>query len=251
MGIREAHPATGDHRARARHHRWIENAGAQLLVVDPTADGGALALAMGGRGVHVTWAESAHDGLVEFGRTEPHAVLVAADDAGLDASAFIAVVRRHGAPFVIAGVADQARVGGPDVAPAILAGAGAIASRPYRADQVWDLLVHGPRPVAEHTRLSVGPVELDAAAYSVWVGGQRVVPDLPLKEFELLRALMLRAPDVVSDEDLRVALWGDSGRRPRSNTIAMHATRLRARLGPAVEVRRVRGRGYSLVPTTP
>ena len=41
-------------------------------------------------------------------------------------------------------------------------------------------------------------------------------------------------------------LDGDKMSKSRGNTIAMHVTRLRARLGSAAVVRRIRGRGYSL-----
>ena len=104
---------------------------------------------------------------------------------------------------------------------------------------------HGPRSVSEHARVEVGPIELDASAFTVRVNGQRIA-DLPLKEFELLRELMLHSPGLVTDDELGEALWGASGRRPGGNTIAMHVTRLRARLGPVAVVRRIRGRGYSL-----
>ena len=77
------------------------------------------------------------------------------------------------------------------------------------------------------------------------INGERI-GDLPLKEFELLRALMLRAPEIVTDDELREALWGSEGLRPSGNTIAMHVTRLRHRLGDVADVRRIRGRGYSL-----
>ncbi|UMG91096.1 helix-turn-helix domain-containing protein [Nocardioides sp. TF02-7] len=50
----------------------------------------------------------------------------------------------------------------------------------------------------------------------------------------------------MTDEELREELWGVAGRRPAGNTIAMHVTRLRARLGDAAVVRRIRGRGYAL-----
>jgi DNA-binding response OmpR family regulator len=91
----------------------------------------------------------------------------------------------------------------------------------------------------------VGRIELDAASYRVLIDGERIA-DLPLKEFELLRTLMLRAPDVVTDEELRRELWGVTARSPSSNTIAMHVARLRSRLGDAATVRRIRGRGYAL-----
>lgn len=227
---------------RAYLHRWAETAGAQLLVVDPVDDGGGLAEAMAGRGVHVTWVGSTIDGLVEFGRIDPHAVVVAPEAPGITPRDFVCTIRRHGSPYVIAGGSAADR----EVGPLMLAGASAVVLRPYTPQHLWELLTHAPHLMAEHARVEVGPVELDASAYSVRVHGERIA-DLPLKEFELLRVLMLQAPGVVTDEELREALWGTTpGRRPGGNSIAMHVTRLRARLGDAAVVRRIRGRGYSL-----
>ncbi|WP_367918373.1 winged helix-turn-helix transcriptional regulator [Nocardioides ginsengisoli] len=231
---------------RAYLHRWVETAGAQLLVVDPAEDGGALAEAMAGHGVHVTWVGTTLDGLVEFGRMDPHAVVVATEAPG--AEEFVGVIRQHGTPYVIAGTgdADHPGVDGADaVGSLMLAGASAVALRPYTPQHLWELITHAPRSVADHARLEVGPIVLDATAYSVRVDGERI-GDLPLKEFELLRALMLSSPGVVTDDELREALWGADGRRPGGNTIAMHVTRLRSRLGGIADIRRIRGRGYSL-----
>ena len=230
---------------RAYSHRWAETAGAQLLVVDPEDDGGALADAMAGRGVHVTWVGTTTEGLVEFGRTDPHAVVVAPQAPGIPAEEFVHVIRQHGSPYVIAGLGQGADSDSARIGSLMLAGASAVAPRPYAAQHVWELLTHAPRSVAEHARVEVGPIALDATAYSVRVRGERIA-DLPLKEFELLRALMLRAPGVVSDDELCDALWGTAARRPGGNTIAMHVARLRSRLAGAAVVRRIRGRGYSL-----
>lgn len=227
---------------RAYLHRWAETTGAQLLVVDPRPDEGALADGMAGHGVHVTWVCSTLDALVEFGRTDPHAVLVAPEAPGIPAEEFVGVIRRLGTPYVIAGTEDVTENG---VGSLMLAGASAVVLRPYAPQHLWELMSHGPRSVSEHARVEVGPIELDATAFTVRVDGQRIA-DLPLKEFELLRTLMLHAPGVVTDDELGDALWGTNGHRPGGNTIAMHVTRLRARLGSAAVVRRVRGRGYSL-----
>lgn len=237
--------------ARAYLHRWVESSGAQLLVVDPDQDGGALSEAMAGHGVHVTWVGSTLDGLVAFGRTDPHAVLVTPQAPGIPADEFVGLIRRHGSPYVIAGAENLGETGGAKVStaggigPLLLAGASAVVLRPYVAQNLWELISHGPRSVTEHALVEVGPIELDATAFTVRVDGQRI-SDLPLKEFELLRALMLNAPGVVTDDELGDALWGTSGRRPGGNTIAMHVTRLRARLGDVAAVRRIRGRGYAL-----
>lgn len=238
---------------RAYLHRWAETTGAQLLVVDPAVDEGALAEGMAGHGVHVTWVASTLDGLVEFGRTDPHAVVVAPEAPGIPADEFVGLIRRHGSPYVIAGTEDLDELADPvaaarrgsGVGSLMLAGASAVALRPYAAQHLWELMSHGPRSVSEHAKVEVGPIELDASAFTVRVNGQRIA-DLPLKEFELLRELMLHSPGIVTDDELGDALWGTNGRRPGGNTIAMHVTRLRARLGPIAVVRRIRGRGYSL-----
>ena len=227
---------------RSYLHRWAETAGAQLLVVDPGQDDAGLTDGMAGRGVHVTWVPSTIDGLVEFGRLDPHTVVVSPEAPGVPAAEFVSAIRRHGSPYVVAALEhdNAAEIGG-----LMLAGASAVVARPYSAEHLWELLSHSPRSLEDHARLVVGPIELDAAAYRVLIDGERIA-DLPLKEFELLRALMLRAPGVVNDNELRDALWGSEGLRPSGNTIAMHVTRLRHRLGASADVRRIRGRGYAL-----
>ncbi|MBU2695708.1 hypothetical protein CCO04_11505 [Pimelobacter sp. 30-1] len=245
MGMLDGRRDARRQSVRAYLHRWVETAGAQLLVVDPTDDGGALAEAMAGRGVHVTWVGTTLDGLVAFGRTDPHAVVVAAGAPGIPPDEFVGLIRQHGSPYVIAGTGGVDDPTAEAVGPLMLAGASAVTVRPYAAQHLWDLLTHAPRSVAEHATLEVGPIELDATAYAVRVNGARIA-DLPLKEFELLRALMLSSPGVVTDDELREALWGADGKRPGGNTIAMHVTRLRTRLGDVADVRRIRGRGYSL-----
>ncbi len=236
----ETSPREGSVRTYVR--RWAETSGAQLLVVDPGADEDELARAMAVRGVNVTWVGSTVDGLIEFGRVDPHAVVVAPETPGVvPAPAFVEAIGRHGASYVIAAV-DHDRAG--DVSALMLAGAQAVVPKPYTPGHLWELLHRSAKALDDHARVTVGRIELDAGAYRVTIDGRRIA-DLPLKEFELLRALMLRAPDVVTDDELRLELWGADAARS-GNTIAMHATRLRARLGDAAVVRRIRGRGYSL-----
>lgn len=223
------------------HQRWVAASGTHLLVVDPEAEQEGLRDAFAGRGIHLTWATSTTDALVEFGRTDPPAVVVALEAPGIPTAEFVSTIRRHGSPYVLAAgdrVTDAA-------AEVLMAGAGAWLRRPYAVAELWEQLAASPHPVVTHARISFGRLELDGAAYRVSIADQRL-PDLPLKEFELLRALMLRAPEVVSDAELRLALWGSTGGTSSRNTIAMHVTRLRARLQSSVVVRRVRGRGYAL-----
>lgn len=235
-------PSSREAAVRSYLHRWAEAAGAHLLVVDPDAERADLRDAMAGRGVHLTWVRSTTDALVEYGRTDPHAVVVAPEAGGIPAEEFVTTIRRFGSPYVIAALE---KVSDAAVGSLMVAGASALLPRPFTAVDLWDALVASPRPLDEHVHVVVGPIELDAAAYRVTIAGERI-PDLPLKEFELLRTLMLHAPGVVSDDELRAALWGGATGSPSGNTIAMHVTRLRTRLGAAAAVRRIRGRGYAL-----
>jgi two-component system OmpR family response regulator len=61
-------------RALTSLDRWTQSSGAPLLVIDPLGEDNDLRIGMASFGVHVTWARSALDGLIEFGRTSPCAV---------------------------------------------------------------------------------------------------------------------------------------------------------------------------------
>jgi two-component system, OmpR family, response regulator len=225
--------------------RWTQASGAPLLVIDPIGDGESLRVGMAPRGVNVTWVRSALDGLVEFGRTNPRAVIVSPYVSDLPAVDLIATIRKHSRVIVIACLPD-----GPDsdAGPLVLAGARAIVTLPYTSESVWGLLYDLDSGLDEHALTAYGPLELDVAAYTVRVRGARI-PDPPPREFELLRALVQRAPEIVSDEDLAVALWGRHRSGGRDNTMSVHVRRLRTRLEGIADIRRIRGRGYALALT--
>jgi DNA-binding response OmpR family regulator len=239
-GASERHPRQRSIRASAE--RWTEATGAHLLVVDPHGDGEQLRSEMAARGVHITWVGSTLDGLIEFGRTNPNAVVIAPDAPGVPATQFVSKIREYGGTFVIAAL-DGADAS--DAGPLLLAGAGAAVTRPYTAESVWEVLQKSSHALDDHARVTFGPIELDARAYTVRVDGERIA-DLPLKEFDVLRTLMYRAPEVLSDRELRAAVWGNDVGGPPANTIAVHVGRLRSRLQGVARIRRIRGRGYSL-----
>jgi DNA-binding response OmpR family regulator len=217
-------------------------AGARLLVVDPEIDGPRLQEDLADRGLLATVLESTVDALVEVGRQRPGTVIVAAVTVGLPALEFVQAVRRFANPFVVA-VVDQ-----PDLAVSepLIQASSALLERPYDAQAVWEVVQDSAEALGDHVRVVVGPLELDARAFVVKVRGNRL-KDLPLKEFELLQALMSHAPDVVSNDELRHAVWGSSENQILDNTLAVHVARLRHRLLGAARIRRLRGRGYALV----
>ena len=124
-----------------------------------------------------------------------------------------------------------------------MAGGNAAIERPYNAVDVWGMLEGNRHAFDPPTPLTLGSLELDPRAYSVKVNGERI-RDLPLKEFELLRTLMNRAPEVLPDQDVWRLLWGHE--QVNGNNLAVHVARLRHRLEGAARIRRIRGRGYLL-----
>ena len=237
-GHSSIHPGPRHHALERRTHAQA----AQLLVVDPAAERWSLVGDLAKRGVNTTVTGSTIDGLVAFGRSAPAAVIVAPTAVGIPPAVFVQTIRRLGSPYVVA-VLD--RHDGPDVRDLQLAGTSAVIERPYDAETIWDLLRGSPWAFDDDPRVSFGPLELDVRSFEVKVRGERI-HDLPLKEFELLRALLSRAPEVVSNDELRAAAWGETGSQTPDNTLAVHVTRLRGRLQGVARIRRVRGRGYAL-----
>ncbi len=93
--------------------------------------------------------------------------------------------------------------------------------------------------------IEAGPLHIDPRAFSVTVGGRRVV--LAFKEFELLKFLALHPGQVFTRERLLREIWGyDFAGGCR--TVDMHVRRLRSKLGPGHEplIATVRQVGYRL-----
>jgi DNA-binding response OmpR family regulator len=183
------------------------------------------------------------DVLVRFGQVAPDAVVLPALLGVIDAGTVVTTIRRSSSTPVFLGVA----LAETDAAgPAVLAGAAAIIARPYVAEEILHHLDRRLPDIESRLRLSCGPLELDPRAYSVRLHG-RELSGLPLKEFELLRFLMMHADQVVTPDQIREAVWGCGEDAPSSNTVAVHIARLRARIGGSELLRTVRGLGYRLV----
>jgi DNA-binding response OmpR family regulator len=230
-------------RARNADEHRTQAVGVQLLVVDPDDTcRDAVSAGLGAEGVSVTWQTNAVDALIAFGRLDPDAVIVSPTLEGVDAQVFVKAIKRHNSRLVLVGL-DPAAAG--SAGPLFLAGATTAVSRPYNAEEVMERLVAHTHDLDDRVRITFGDIELDPRAYEVRVGGTPV-HGLPLKEFELLRVLMLNANNVVTTDAVREALWGNAADAPSSNAVAVHATRLRTRLEGHARVTRVRGLGYRL-----
>jgi two-component system, OmpR family, response regulator len=239
----ELHRSARQTRARSADERWTRSAGVQVLIVDGHDEGSDEVVAgLAAEGISVTWCTSAVDALIEYGRLDPDAVIVAPLLDSVDAAEFVKALRRHDSGLVLVGLdAAAADAAGP----LFLAGATAAVSRPYDASEVMGRLVALTANLDVRACLGFGDIELDPRAYEVRIAGCQV-ESMPSKEFELLRVLMLHGNQVVDTDTIRQALWGSASGAPSSNAVAVHAARLRGRLEGHARVTRVRGRGYRL-----
>lgn len=196
-------------------------------------------------GIVLECCADAAEALFQIGRCTPGLVILRAADPVLPTAHAVGVVRRHGATPVVVAVGEGETA---LVRPAFTAGASAIVGYPYRVKEIAETIRrYFPDADLRHSEravVTVGHVELDGPAFEVRVHGHRVA--MPLREFELLRFLMGSAGHVVTEQQIRTAVWEARGDTVGSKTIALHARRVRARLGDAVELVRIRGVGYRL-----
>ncbi|MDO4477945.1 MAG: response regulator transcription factor [Lachnospiraceae bacterium] len=93
-------------------------------------------------------------------------------------------------------------------------------------------------------QLKVGNILLDHERHTVVAHDENVV--LTLKEYELLRYLMMNENIVLSREAIMRAIWGTDF-EGESRTVDMHIKTLRQKLGDCGrQIRTVRGVGYSI-----
>jgi two-component system, OmpR family, response regulator RegX3 len=141
-----------------------------------------------------------------------------------------------------------------DTDAAFDAGADDYVTKPYRMAEVVARVraalrrPHGPADVLSGrlTKVRVGDVLVDLAGHTVWVRGSAVV--LPLREFQLLAALVAAAGRVLTRDEIMQRVWGatpDSG----TKSLDVHIQRLRRRIeeDPSRPARivTVRGVGYT------
>lgn len=212
----------------------------RLLLVDP-APAAPLLAGLTAAGTVVTTCGDGLSALMSFGRTAPQPVLFTRDPwcaMGVSATDVVRTLVSHGARPVL--VTEDVLCGG-----ALPAGVDGSVPAPMTAESVLSAVASYAGGSTGSSDLVVGPLRLDPESLSVWVRGERL-PDLPFKEFALLRSLMDHHPGVLRDSVLRQTLWDQAERAPSDNTVAVHVARLRQRLGDAVRIRRLRGRGYLL-----
>lgn len=230
-------------RARETSRRWGSVPGLVLLVADPETDPHSrLCSELQASGVSCTCCSDGAEALIQYGRLMPDAVVLSAELDVVDAPTVARTIHERSPIPILLGV------GAGDVplaGPVLLAGATATVAHPFAAAEILQRLDAQIPRLSSRTQLTYGPLQLDPRAYTVRLDGEELT-DLPLKEFELLRLLMMNADRVVNTDEIRRALWGDVRHATPPNRIAVYVARLRARLGGPTVLRTVRGRGYRL-----
>jgi DNA-binding response OmpR family regulator len=217
-----------------------------VLVVDPDPEmSAAIAAQLDPTVAEVVACIDGADGLYQAGRLAPALIVLSAVLPSLSTCAIVEAIRRHDDVPVVLGVGDGDT---GFVGPALFAGASEVLARPYRESDVNRIVTrYLPQLNARRdqlARLTVGEIELDGPGMAVRVRG-RAVP-VTLREFQLLRLLMLNADRVVKHEEIRDEVWGAQGVTVR--TISVHIYRLRGHLEDAADLVAVRGVGYRLSP---
>ncbi|MGW8439013.1 response regulator transcription factor [Nocardiopsis sp. NPDC055879] len=98
-------------------------------------------------------------------------------------------------------------------------------------------------PEPENPPLRVGDLVIDVDSREAELGGEPL--QLTRKEFDLLRLLVSRAPNVVARDQILDQVWGAAW-EASSRTLDTHIASLRNKVGDAVHIRTVRGVGYVL-----
>lgn len=156
--------------------------------------------------------------------------------------AFLRELRRRGSvtPVVILTALD----GISDRINGLNAGADDYLTKPFdlselsaRLNAVARRYSGNPNPLVE-----IGPLQVDLAARTVTRAGRIV--DLTAREWALFEAFIQRPGQVISKAQLEQRLYA-FGAEVESNTIEVHVSRMRKKLGPDI-VDTVRGIGYRL-----
>jgi len=211
---------------------------------DPATGGDVAELV--GASADVAWCGNGAEALWQAGRSDAAVVILSATLPGVPAAEVATVIAEHreGARTIAVAV----RAGETELAgPVLAAGANSVVSRPYQARDLSMLLAaYGARSggFRREAVLRVEELHLDVTAFEASASGRRL--RLTLREFELLRLLMLHAGEVVARQYIGEQLWGLRGESVSANTIAVHIRRLRRHLTGAAEILAVPRLGYRL-----
>jgi DNA-binding response OmpR family regulator len=213
-----------------------------LIVEDDAVIGSELLKALSASGYEASLARTGRAGR-EDARTHPPDLILL--DLGLPDIEGVELCRRLRAdlPQTVI-VVLTARTEEFEVVVALDAGADDYLTKPFRLTElVARLRAHLRRRGAQpgDKVVTVGQVRLDLPARRVYAGDAEVL--LRPKEFDLLTALVTRAGEVVTREQLMDEVWDENWFGP-TKTLDVHVSTLRRKLGAYAHITTLRGRGY-------
>ena len=223
-----------------------------LLIAAPDAEGAeVLVAACRGLGIRTHLVHSGAAALISYGRLAPDAVVIGTGLPDLPAQTLAAAISEDTGPNN--GDAGprcpvlQVKSEGPEEpdADGVVGRYEDVLSSPVFA-ALADRSMN-PWPTSEE--LAYGSLLMRPAAFEVTDAGTPVT--LTLREFELLRVLLLAQGQAVTLEQLKTDVWGAVEEEVRTDTVKVHMNRLRQKLkGPTKPVA-VRGIGYVLKTVAP
>ncbi|GII52508.1 DNA-binding response regulator [Planotetraspora thailandica] len=217
-----------------------------LVVEDDPVIGSELVEALAGHGYEAALATTGEEAVEKALSAAPDLVLL---DLGLPDVDGVSLCRRlRGAvPYTVI-VVLTARTQEFEVVVALDAGADDYLTKPFRLTELLARLrAHLRRQTVspEQRSVSVGLLRLDLPARRAYVSGSEVA--LRPKEFDLLAALVRRAGEVVTREQLMEEVWDANWFGP-TKTLDVHVFALRRKLTEEGEdprrISTLRGRGY-------
>ncbi len=217
--------------------------GLVLVVEDDAAIAELIRTALSTQGLTVHVVGDGESALAAVRRDRPAVIVLDVGLPGLDGTEVCRRLRSAGdwtpVLFVTARDEEVDRVLGLEL------GADDYVTKPFSprelAARVRAVLRRGG-PAAGIERLAAGRVALDLATRRVSADGRPV--ELTTTEFDLLAHLVRRPGRVFTREELLASVWGyPAGTATR--TVDVHVSQLRAKLGPAIGLRSVRGVGYA------
>lgn len=220
-----------------------------VLIADPHAGADAAVLLefCQQHGIRTMVEQTGARSLIAYGRNSPDAVVISENIDDVDWSVLAGAIDADsggGIPVLL--VRDQ--TGEPAAAAddprirEICSGYNTAVSSPVLAR--LGRIGHSLYPRTPELELTYGSLVMRPAAFEVRDGGQTV--GLTLREFELLRVLMLHKGQAVPLDQLKADVWGAIGETVTTQTLQVHMNRVKHKLTGTVKPVAVRGVGYRL-----
>ncbi len=223
-----------------------------LIVEDEESFVEALTIGLKREGFLVEVARDGVEALDRFDAVHPDLVLL---DVMLPTVSGIEVCRQIRAHSHVPIIMVSAKTSEIDIVVGLEVGADDYVSKPYRMRELVARIRATLRRAPHRERvkslavLEVGHVRLDSERHEVFVRNKAV--KLPLKEFELLEALLENAGRVMTRDMLIDRVWGPAYCGD-TKTLDVHVKRLRSKIeaDPAspVAIVTIRGLGYKFEP---